>query len=107
MTLFLVANSTTTVTISDISLEIGFMPTWSNLQAYQGYFHSSEELLNRIWYSGAYTLQTNSVPVNTGMTLDLLLISFLRLRNESCGALIAFSSLSRSIYFYKTHLIWY
>ena len=61
MTLFLVTNSSTTVKISDISLSIGFQPTWSNLRAYQGYFHSSDELLNRIWYSGAYTLQTNAV----------------------------------------------
>jgi hypothetical protein len=62
----LISNGTTTVQISDISLEIGFQPTWSNLRAYQGYFHSNDELLNRIWYAGAYTLQTNSVPVNTG-----------------------------------------
>ncbi|KAE9380306.1 glycoside hydrolase family 78 protein [Stipitochalara longipes BDJ] len=66
LTLFLVTNGTATVDIKDIKLEIGFQPTWSNLKAYQGYFHSSDELLNRIWYSGAYTLQTNAVPVNTG-----------------------------------------
>lgn len=66
LTIFLVTNATTTVNITDIKLEIGFQPTWSNLQAYQGYFHSSDDLLNRIWYSGAYTLQTNFVPVNTG-----------------------------------------
>ncbi|KAF4306708.1 putative alpha-l-rhamnosidase protein [Botryosphaeria dothidea] len=41
-------------------------PTWSNLRAYNGYFHCNDEELNRIWYAGAYTLQTNAVPVNTG-----------------------------------------
>lgn len=66
LTLFLITNGTTTVNVKDIKLEIGFQPTWSNLRAYRGYFHSSDELLNRIWYSGAYTLQTNAVPVNTG-----------------------------------------
>ena len=66
LTLFLVTNGTATVNIKDIKLEIGFQPTWANLKAYQGYFHSSDELLNRIWYSGAYTLQTNAVPINTG-----------------------------------------
>lgn len=66
LTLFLLTNGTATADIKDIKLEIGFQPTWSNLKAYQGYFHSSDELLNRIWYSGAYTLQTNFVPVNTG-----------------------------------------
>jgi hypothetical protein len=66
LTLFLVADSSATLTVQNISLEISFQPTWPNLWAYQGYFHSSEALLNRIWYSGAYTLQTNSVPGNTG-----------------------------------------
>ena len=56
----------------DISLEMGFQPSWSNLQAYQGYFHSNDELLNRIWYSGAYTLQTGAVPVNTGRQVPFL-----------------------------------
>lgn len=66
LTIFLVADAGTSITLQDLSLEISFQPTWSNLRAYQGYFYSSEELLNRIWYSGAYTLQTNSVPGNTG-----------------------------------------
>ena len=52
--------------IKRVELEISFQPTWPNMRAYQGYFHSEDELLNRIWYSGAYTLQTNSVPSNTG-----------------------------------------
>lgn len=60
------SSSPTSLSITDISLEIGFQPTWSNLRAYQGYFHSNDEELNRIWYSGAYTLQTNYVPTNTG-----------------------------------------
>lgn len=72
MTVFLVTNESINVQIQDVSLEIGFQPTWSNLRAYQGYFHSNDELLNRIWYSGAYTLQTNSVPVNTGRQVPML-----------------------------------
>jgi hypothetical protein len=72
MSVFLVTNSSTRVSITNISLEIGFQPTWSNLQAYQGYFHSNDELLNRIWYSGAYTLQINAVPVNTGRQVPFL-----------------------------------
>jgi hypothetical protein len=54
------------VYILDVSLEIAFQPTWSNLRAYQGYFDCSDDMLNKIWYSGAYTLQTNAVPPNTG-----------------------------------------
>ncbi|KAK3941471.1 Six-hairpin glycosidase-like protein [Diplogelasinospora grovesii] len=69
LTLFLTTSDPTapiSVQLSSISLEIGFQPTWSNLRAYQGYFHSNDETLNKIWYSGAYTLQTNAVPPNTG-----------------------------------------
>lgn len=65
LTLFLISDSAS-VDLSSIELEIGFQPTWSNLRAYQGYFHSSDSLLNSIWYSGAYTLQTNAVPVDFG-----------------------------------------
>lgn len=53
MTLFLTGASSS-VTISNVSLELSFQPTWSNLQAYQGHFHSNDDLLNKIWYSGAY-----------------------------------------------------
>jgi hypothetical protein len=48
LTIFLVTNVATNVNIIEINLEIGFQPTWSNLQAYQGYFHSNDELLSRI-----------------------------------------------------------
>lgn len=71
LTLFLFANAAS-VDLSSIELEIGFQPTWSNLKAYQGYFHSSDSLLNSIWYSGAYTLQTNAVPVNFGRWVPFL-----------------------------------
>ncbi|KAL2825113.1 Six-hairpin glycosidase-like protein [Aspergillus pseudoustus] len=54
-----------TLDITSVSLEIAFQPTWENLRAYQGYFHSSDPVLNKIWYAGAYTLQTNSVPAGT------------------------------------------
>lgn len=72
MTAFLISESSSTVVINNIKLEISFQPTWSNLQAYQGYFHCNDELLNRIWYAGAYTLQTNAVPVNTGRWVPML-----------------------------------
>ncbi|KAI1336993.1 alpha-L-rhamnosidase B [Xylariaceae sp. FL0016] len=65
MTLFLLGDDTS-VTVDDISLEISFQPTWSNLRAYQGYFHCDDDLLNKIWYSGAYTLQTDAIRPDTG-----------------------------------------
>jgi hypothetical protein len=74
LTLFLLtgANGNTTLNINNVSLEISFQPTWSNLRAYQGYFHCNDEDLNKIWYSGAYTIQTNAVPVNTGRQVPTL-----------------------------------
>lgn len=58
--------------ITDVTLEIGYQPAWSNLQAYGGYFYSDDELLNKIWYSGAYTLQTTAAPANTGRAWPIL-----------------------------------
>ncbi|KAK3372144.1 Six-hairpin glycosidase-like protein [Podospora didyma] len=73
LTLFLMSKGgTAAVKLLDVSLAIGFQPTWSNLRAYQGYFHSDDEQLNAIWYSGAYTLQTNAVPPNTGRWVPML-----------------------------------
>lgn len=67
LTLFTLTNTTYfTVSIDAGSTEITFQPTWPNLSAYGGYFHSSDELLNRIWYACAYTLQTNNIPPATG-----------------------------------------
>jgi hypothetical protein len=62
----------TVVQLTNIETEIAFQPTWPNMRAYQGYFHSSDETLNKIWYMGAYTLQTNCVPTNTGRQVPML-----------------------------------
>ena len=66
LTLFTTTDSSISVSISDITLEISFAPTWADLRAYGGYFYSSDDLLNRIWYAGAYTLQTTSIASTTG-----------------------------------------
>jgi hypothetical protein len=68
LTLFLDSHAPDTVlSVDKITLELSFQPTWSNLQAYQGYFDSSDELLNKIWYAGAWTLQSNSISGDSGM----------------------------------------
>ncbi|RDL31078.1 Bacterial alpha-L-rhamnosidase protein [Venustampulla echinocandica] len=66
LTLFTESNGQIEVDITDITLEIAYQPSWSNLRAYQGYFYSNDDLLNKIWYAGAYTLQTNAIPPATG-----------------------------------------
>lgn len=54
------------VKIQKIELELSFQPTWQNLRAYGGYFDCNDQLLNRIWYASAYTVQLNTVPPSTG-----------------------------------------
>jgi hypothetical protein len=66
LSLFTLSNTSISVDIHAIELEISFQPAWSNLRAYAGYFDSSDQLLNRIWYACAYTVQANTVPPNTG-----------------------------------------
>ncbi|KAJ7061482.1 Six-hairpin glycosidase [Mycena amicta] len=60
------------VTISNVSCAISFMPHVDDLRAYAGYFYAKDptfhdpDFLTKIWMAGAYTVQTNTVPVNTG-----------------------------------------
>ncbi|KAG6877286.1 hypothetical protein C0993_008843 [Termitomyces sp. T159_Od127] len=76
------------ITLANISCAISFMPHVSDLRAYSGYFYapdpgfadpdfltkgalafSPRAALTRqraVWYAGAYTVQTNTVPVDTG-----------------------------------------
>jgi hypothetical protein len=73
LTLFLPnATNASSVYIRDLHVEIGFQPTWADLRAYRGYFDSSDDQLNKIWYAGAYTLQTNCVPTDTGRMVPML-----------------------------------
>ncbi|XXH00082.1 hypothetical protein Hte_006424 [Hypoxylon texense] len=44
-------------------------PSQKNGRAYSGYFHSSSDLLNRIWYAGAYTLQLSTIDPSEGSAL--------------------------------------
>jgi hypothetical protein len=70
LTLFLQSDdSTFDVTFQSITVELAYQPAWQNLRAYQGYFNSNDDLLNRIWYAAAFTLQTNAIPSNTGRDL--------------------------------------
>jgi hypothetical protein len=54
------------IAIDKVSLAITFAPSMSNLRNYDNYFYSSDPLLNRIWYAGAYTAQTNVIAPTTG-----------------------------------------
>jgi hypothetical protein len=64
LTLF--SESAGTIAVDRVSLAISFAPSMTDLRAYANHFHSSDPLLNRIWYAGAYTVQTNTIAPATG-----------------------------------------
>jgi hypothetical protein len=55
-----------TIALDSVTLAISFAPSMSNLRDYANYFYSSDPLLNRIWYAGAYTAETNTIAPTTG-----------------------------------------
>lgn len=52
--LSVINNGTVEVELSELSVSFTAAPT-QDLQDYTGYFNSNDELLNRVWYAGAYT----------------------------------------------------
>ena len=72
LTLFAMSSGPIDINITSIEVEISFAPTWANLRAYGGYFHSSDEVLNSIWYASTYTVQTNTIPSDDARQYPLL-----------------------------------
>ena len=64
LTLFL--NSSGWVDIDQISLHFTAAPAMVDPRAYPDYFYSSDDLLNRIWYAGAYTIQMDTIAPDEG-----------------------------------------
>ena len=77
------------MTISNVTCTISFMPHVEEMRDYSGYFYASDPVFHdesfltkvsvgrgpqiddslttmKVWYAGAYTVQTNTVPLNTG-----------------------------------------
>ncbi|MFI6345705.1 alpha-L-rhamnosidase C-terminal domain-containing protein [Streptomyces sp. NPDC050560] len=55
-----------TVALAGCSVRITFAPDAADLRAYPNYFYCDDDLLNRIWYAGAYTVQTNIIAPRQG-----------------------------------------
>lgn len=66
--LTLINNGTADIELSGLSVLYTASPT-QDLQGYTGYFHSNDELLNRIWYAGAYTNQLCDIDPHYGNAL--------------------------------------
>jgi hypothetical protein len=57
------------LSLSSLSVNCTAFPSNPNPRAYTGYFSSSSNLLNRIWYAGAYTLQLTTISPLEGCSL--------------------------------------
>jgi hypothetical protein len=64
LTLFLATSGW--VDVNGVSLNFTAAPGVSNPQAYANYFSSNDELLNKIWYAGAYTTQLDTIDPQQG-----------------------------------------
>jgi hypothetical protein len=54
------------VDLRGVSLQFTAAPAMADPSAYANYFYSNDDLLNRIWYAGAYTVQMNTIASNQG-----------------------------------------
>ncbi|MFD0684809.1 alpha-L-rhamnosidase-related protein [Actinomadura fibrosa] len=54
------------VDLDGVSLYFTAAPEMKDPAKYANYFYSSDDLLNRIWYAGAYTVQLNTISPKTG-----------------------------------------
>ncbi|MFB4314297.1 trehalase family glycosidase [Actinomadura sp. 21ATH] len=54
------------VTLDGVSLHFTAAPKMKDPDRYANHFYSSDALLNRIWYAGAYTVQLNTIAPDTG-----------------------------------------
>ncbi|RPD52570.1 Six-hairpin glycosidase [Lentinus tigrinus ALCF2SS1-6] len=76
--LTIVSTSDDPVTISNVSCAISFAPHILDLRDYSGYFYASDpafhdkNFLTKLWYAGAYTVQTNTVPLHTGRQIPMV-----------------------------------
>lgn len=85
LTMSLTSNDS--ISISNISCAISFMPHYDDLRNYTGYFYAKDTLgerfgyggevgdvdfLSKVWYAGAYTVQTNTVPLDTGRMIPMV-----------------------------------
>jgi hypothetical protein len=59
-------NSGGWVDLRGVSLNFTAAPGMADPSAYANYFYSNDDLLNRIWYAGAYTVQMDTIASNQG-----------------------------------------
>ncbi len=66
LTLFMVSGGS--VKLNGVSLHFTAAPDLARPNVYPDYFISSDALLNRIWYAGAYTVELDTIPPDEART---------------------------------------
>ncbi|GAA4495836.1 alpha-L-rhamnosidase C-terminal domain-containing protein [Actinoallomurus oryzae] len=64
--LTILLDSAGSVDLDGVSVYFTSAPAMKHPADYANYFYSSDSLLNRIWYAGAYTMQLNTIDPKTG-----------------------------------------
>ncbi|KZT68695.1 glycoside hydrolase family 78 protein [Daedalea quercina L-15889] len=70
--LTIVSTSDSSVSLSNVSAALDFMPHVDSLRDYSGYFYAADpgyvdqDFLTRVWYAGAYTVQIDTIPADAG-----------------------------------------
>jgi len=54
------------VSINSVHAQFSSAPKQADLRDYKGWFLSSDNLMNKLWYSGAYTMQTDTIDPKQG-----------------------------------------
>ena len=74
--LSLIHNTTGNVEVQQVTVQYTPMPHWKDdqLRDYTGYFHCNDDLINRIWYAGAYTNQMCTIDPQHGDALVHLFV---------------------------------
>lgn len=84
--LSLIHNTTGNIEVTQITTHFTPMPHYAEdqLRNYTGYFHCDDELINRIWYAGAYTNQMCTIdPTHGNALVHLQVVNSTQLGNST------------------------
>ena len=76
------------VELAGVTIEFTPAPTLPDLRAYRGSFRSNDDLLNRVWYAGAYTVQMDTINPLQGKVWPGVAASWLNNGVSGSGATI-------------------
>ncbi|KAK7513602.1 bacterial alpha-L-rhamnosidase domain-containing protein [Phyllosticta citriasiana] len=92
--LSLVKNTTGTLEVTQVTTHFTAMPHYADdqMRNYTGYFHCDDELVNRVWYAGAYTNQLCTIDPKHGDALAYLDVITSDMPGDEVGTLPWFNN---------------